>query len=95
MGIRALIKYRHSRYQVVRTSSVIFFQLVFAFLIPSLLAFFKEPEKYPSYFWPLSYKDLFPESAYALMSHSGHLGRFLLVSDFDFHCHPGLNLFFW
>lgn len=79
MGGRALIKYRHSAYQMVRTGSVIFFQLVFAFLIPSLLAHFREPERYPSYFWPLSYKDLFPESVHALMTHPGHLGKFLLL----------------
>lgn len=79
MGARALIKYRHSAYQTVRTGSVIFFQLVFAFLIPSLLAYFKEPERYPSYFWPLSYKDLFPETVNALMTHPGQLGKFLLL----------------
>ena len=33
-------KYRHNRYQIIRTLSVMFFQLGFAFLIPELLAFF-------------------------------------------------------
>lgn len=79
MGTRALIKYRHIRYQLVRTASVMFFQFVFAFMLPSLLAYFREPEKYPSYFWPLSYKDLFPENVAGLMNHPGHLGRFLLL----------------
>ena len=34
MGVRMLWKYRHSRYHLVRTGSVMFFQLGFAFLIP-------------------------------------------------------------
>jgi Pyruvate/2-oxoacid:ferredoxin oxidoreductase delta subunit/uncharacterized membrane protein SirB2 len=37
MGIRFILKYRHSRYQQVRTYSVMFFQLILAFLLPSLL----------------------------------------------------------
>ena len=39
MGGRALWKYRHSRYQLIRTSSVMFFQLGFSFLSPGLLQF--------------------------------------------------------
>ena len=35
MGLRMLINYRHSPYHVVRTGSVMFFQLGFAFLIPA------------------------------------------------------------
>ena len=96
MGMRALIKYRHSAYQKVRTGSVIFFQLVFAFLIPSLLAYFREPEKYPSYFWPLSYNDLFPGNVHALMTHSGQLGKFLLLWSLalSFVATPVLTYFF-
>lgn len=78
MGIRALLKYRHSRYQMVRTSSVIFFQLIFAFLIPSFLAAFGEPERYMNYFWPLSYNDLFPSKVSELLTHEGKLAKFLL-----------------
>jgi hypothetical protein len=55
MGVRAIWKYRQSRYQTVRTISVIFFQLGFAFLLPSLLAKMNEPEFYFSYFWPLDW----------------------------------------
>jgi ferredoxin-type protein NapH len=79
MGIRAAVKYRHSSYQLVRTGSIVFFQLIFAFMIPSLLAYFREPERYPSFFWPLSYKDLFPETVHSLMTHPGQLGKFLLL----------------
>jgi len=34
MAIRMYIKYRHNKYQVLRTKSVLFFHIVFAFLIP-------------------------------------------------------------
>jgi ferredoxin-type protein NapH len=74
-----VVKYRHSTYQVVRTGSIVFFQLIFAFMIPSLLAYFREPERYPSFFWPLSYKDIFPETVHSLMTHPGQLGKFLLL----------------
>ena len=60
MGVRMLIKYRHSRYQILRTLSVMFFQLVFAYLIPGLLQIFNKPEFYFTYFWPLKYDYLNP-----------------------------------
>lgn len=37
MGIRFMYKYRHSRYQKIRTLSVTFFQLVLAFYLPFLM----------------------------------------------------------
>lgn len=37
MGTRMVIKYRHNKYQVVRSISVVFFQLGFAFIIPEIL----------------------------------------------------------
>ena len=77
MGFRALLKYRHSRYQIVRTCSVMFFQLFLAFLIPSLMVFLNQPEYYFSYFWPLTYNALFPSTFEGLKSHPGGLGIFL------------------
>ena len=44
MGVRMIVNYRHSRYHVVRTLSVMFFQLGFAFLIPAILASLNKPE---------------------------------------------------
>jgi Pyruvate/2-oxoacid:ferredoxin oxidoreductase delta subunit len=52
-GVRMLMKYRHNRYQLIRTCSVMFFQLGFAFLLPGLLQRLNEPEFYFTYFWPL------------------------------------------
>ena len=55
MGIRMLIKYRHNRYQLVRTSSVIFFQLGFAFLIPEIMVRLNQPYMDLKNAWPLDY----------------------------------------
>ena len=77
MGGRALWKYRHSRYQVIRTASVMFFQLGFSFLIPGLLQFFQQPEFYFSYFWPLKYDYLFPGTVTGLLKNGG-LGVFMV-----------------
>ena len=55
MGIRMLIKYRHNRYQLVRTSSVIFFQTAFAFLIPEFLVKLNQPYMDLKNAWPLDY----------------------------------------
>ena len=36
-GYKFILKYRHNRYQQIRTISVMFFQLAFAFLIPEFM----------------------------------------------------------
>ena len=78
MGGRALWKYRHSRYQLIRTSSVMFFQLGFSFLIPGLLQFFQKPEFYFSYFWPLHYQYLWPSDIGDLLKNGQALGVFMV-----------------
>ena len=77
MGGRALLKYRHSRYQLIRTGSVMFFQLGFSFLIPGLLQFFQKPEFYFDYFWPLHYQYLWPNDVLDLLKNGG-LGVFMV-----------------
>jgi ferredoxin len=77
MGGRALWKYRHSRYQLIRTASVMFFQTGFAFIIPGVLQFFQQPEFYFSYFWPLKYDYLFPGTVTSLLQNGG-LGVFMV-----------------
>ncbi|MDX1419142.1 MAG: 4Fe-4S binding protein [Rubricoccaceae bacterium] len=77
MGVRALLKYRHSRYQVLRTLSVMFFQFGFAFLIPYLLVRFQQPELYFHYFWPLDYDLLFPGQI-GYLSEQGGWGVFMV-----------------
>ncbi len=77
MGFRFIGRHRNNRYHVIRTFSVMFFQLGFAFLIPMFLKKLNEPEFYFSYFWPLKYNYLFPSDVSSLMS-SGHLGVFMV-----------------
>ncbi len=75
MGSRFMFKYRHNRYQLLRTASVIFFQVVFAFFIPNILAALNQQELYFHYFWPLDYDVLFPSGIDTLMS-GGSLTHF-------------------
>jgi Pyruvate/2-oxoacid:ferredoxin oxidoreductase delta subunit len=84
MGWKFLYKYRHNPYQRIRTLSVMFFQLGFAFLIPGLLMRFQQPELYFTYFWPLSYYQGTP------MAYQGYSGSGLGTFFFFF----GLAMFF-
>ena len=77
-GARMLMKYRHNRYQRIRTISVVFFQLGFAFLIPHILKSLGEPEFYFTYFWPLKPDYLFPDSIDWLTGSAGRLGLFMV-----------------
>lgn len=53
MGIRMFFKYRHNKYQLYRTASVIFFQTGFAFLLPNILAELNGMDLKNA--WPLDY----------------------------------------
>ncbi|MBM3261853.1 MAG: 4Fe-4S binding protein [candidate division Zixibacteria bacterium] len=77
-GVRMFMKYRHSRYHTIRTSSVMFFQLGLAFLLPQFLRKIGEPEFYFSYFWPLKYDYLFPGTVSYLLDTPGTLGSFMV-----------------
>ena len=55
MGIRMMIKYRHNAYQLVRTCSVLFFQLAFAFIIPEIMVRLNQPYMDLKNAWPLNY----------------------------------------
>ncbi|MEM9552720.1 MAG: 4Fe-4S binding protein [Acidobacteriota bacterium] len=55
MAIRFAMAYRHSRYQLVRNASVVFFQLGFAFLIPAILVALNRPSYDFKLAWPLDY----------------------------------------
>ncbi len=59
-GVRMFAKYRHQRYQLIRTASVMFFQLGLAFLIPGLLKKIWAQDFYFTYFWPLKPDYLLP-----------------------------------
>ncbi len=70
-GVRMLWKYRHNRYQLLRTASVMAFQLVLAFVLPNVLRLFQQPEFYFSYFWPLKREYLFPDTLRGLWQGGG------------------------
>ncbi len=65
-GIYVIRKYKHNRYQIVRTCCVMFVQVVFGFSLPQILKFFKQPEFYFSYFWPLKLDYLNPNYIFQL-----------------------------
>jgi polyferredoxin len=78
MGVRMILKYRHSNYQILRTFSVIFFQTAFAFLIPQILSLLNQPSVDLKNIWPLDYSFFFEYRLNELMR-SGSLGVFMLV----------------
>ena len=77
MGVRMMIKYRHSKYQVLRTTSVMFFQTSFAFLIPEILLRLNKPYFDFKNIWPLDYDFFFDNELNGLIE-SGGLGIFML-----------------
>jgi ferredoxin-type protein NapH len=78
LGIKMFTKYRHSNYQRIRTVSVTFFQLSFAFIIPEILAYLKKPAVDLKNIWPLDYTFFYDSNINELLS-SGKLGVFMLV----------------
>lgn len=78
MGVRMIIKYRHSKYQIVRTFSVMFFQTAFAFLIPEILLRLNQPYFDFKNIWPLDYDFFFDNELQTLVA-NGSLGMFMLV----------------
>lgn len=77
MGIRMILKYRHNRYQMLRTGSVMFFQLTFAFLLPEIMTALNQPSMDLKNIWPLNYSFFFDYNINTLIS-SGGFGLFLL-----------------
>ena len=78
MGIRMAAKYRHNKYQLVRTGSVVFFQASFAFLIPEILVRLNQPYFDFKNMWPLDYDFFFEWNINTLIA-NGNLGLFMLV----------------
>ena len=78
MGVRMLIKYRHNNYQMIRTGSVMFFQLIFAFLIPEILSKLNMASADLKNMWPLDYTFFFDYRIDEKIQ-AGSFGIFLLV----------------
>tara|TARA_R110002074_G_scaffold62680_2_gene150632 strand:+ start:235296 stop:236885 length:1590 start_codon:yes stop_codon:yes gene_type:complete len=82
-GIKFIWKYRHNRYEKLRTISVMFFQTAFAFLIPEFMARLNsESFNLPYYdlknIWPLNYYNFEQYRVDSFIS-SGDVGLTLLI----------------
>ena len=77
MAVRMYIKYRHNIYQVFRTTSVLFFQIVFAFLIPEIMVRLQMPYYDFKNAFPLDYDFFFQWNLKSLLA-SGGIGIFIL-----------------
>lgn len=77
-GIKFIWKYRHSRYQVIRTISVMFFQTAFAFLLPEWMLRLNMPFNDFKNMWPLNYY-FFDGWHLDELLHSGSIGYFILI----------------
>lgn len=82
-GIKFIWKYRHNRYEKLRTISVMFFQTAFAFLIPEFMARLNsESFNLPYYdlknIWPLNYYNFEQYRVDSFIS-SGDVGLALLI----------------
>ncbi|MDD5149067.1 MAG: 4Fe-4S dicluster domain-containing protein, partial [Flavobacterium sp.] len=82
LGYKFILKYRHNKYQLVRTISVLFFQLGFAFLIPEILEKLNPGKEYFAKdlknMWPLNYY-FFNDWHLKGLLNGGNLGMFMLV----------------
>lgn len=82
-GIKFIWKYRHNRYQKLRTISVMFFQTGFAFLIPEFMARLNGDSFYLPYYdlknmWPLNYYN-FEQYRIDGFINAGTLGMAMLI----------------
>ncbi len=78
MAVRMYIKYRHNIYQVFRTTSVLFFQIVFAFIIPEIMVRLQMPYYDFKNAFPLDYDFFFQWNLDSLIE-TGGIGIFILV----------------
>ncbi|MAB56516.1 MAG: FeS-binding protein [Aequorivita sp.] len=82
-GIKFILKYRHNKYEKLRTYSVMFFQLGFAFLIPELMQRLNSDSFSLPYYdlkniWPLNYYN-FEQYRVDQFISAGDIGLALLI----------------
>ena len=94
-GIKFIFKYRHNKYQIVRTISVMFFQLGFAFLIPEIMQKLHYPYYSFTNMWPLN-SYFFQDWQLNGLLNAGNVGMFMLLSGFAmiFVISPTLTYFY-
>jgi Pyruvate/2-oxoacid:ferredoxin oxidoreductase delta subunit len=77
LGIKFIYKYRHSKYQVYRTISIMFFQTAIAFILPEIMQSLNKPYFDFKNIWPLNYYFFFDWNIDAMLA-AGTLGYFML-----------------
>jgi Pyruvate/2-oxoacid:ferredoxin oxidoreductase delta subunit len=77
LGIKFIYKYRHSKYQVYRTISIVFFQTCFAFILPEIMQGLNKPFYDFKSVWPLNYYFFFDWHIDKMIA-SGMFGYFAL-----------------
>lgn len=79
-GYKFLLKYRHNRYEQLRTISVMFFQLAFAFLIPEFMYVMNSDLPYYDLknIWPLNYYN-FEQYRVNAFINAGNIGLAMLI----------------
>lgn len=77
-GYKFILKYAHNKYQIIRTVSVMFFQLAFAFLLPEFLARLNYPYYDLKNMWPLNYYFFFDYNIKGLLG-SGTIGLLMFI----------------
>ncbi len=79
-GFKFIWKYRHNRYEILRTVSVMFFQTSFAFLIPEIMARLNGDLPYYDLknIWPLNYYNFERYRVNAFID-SGDIGMAMLI----------------
>jgi len=80
-GIKFIWKYRHNKYEILRTCSVMFFQLSLAFLIPEFLVRLNQPYYDFKNIWPLNY-ELFAGYKIDEFLSAGNVGLIMLIFGF-------------
>ncbi len=96
-GVKYIVKYRHSKYHIIRTLSVMFFQLAFAFLIPEFMAALNGDLPYYDWksMWPLNFY-FFDQYNVNGMLNGGTIGAVMLTFGIAsiFVISPVLTFFF-
>jgi polyferredoxin len=77
LGIKFIYKYRHNKYQIFRTISIIFFQTCIAFILPEIMQSLNLPYNDFKNIWPLNYYFFFDYHIDEMMS-NGLFGYFIL-----------------
>ncbi|PCJ00665.1 MAG: FeS-binding protein [Flavobacteriales bacterium] len=82
-GVKFMFKYKENKYQLIRTSVVIFCQLILAYLLPEILEGFSNPDHYFAKdiknMWPLNHYFFDEWHLNNMIEHGGNLGMFYFV----------------